>query len=66
MLAQELLPRYLGLASGLILGLGFGTGGLGTALTGFLADINGLNTTFWILAFVPLLGAFLALAIGKN
>ena len=65
-LAQELLPRYLGFASGLILGLGFGTGGLGTALTGFLADINGLNTTFWILAFVPLLGAFLALAIGKH
>jgi FSR family fosmidomycin resistance protein-like MFS transporter len=65
-LAQDLLPRYLGFASGLILGLGFGTGGLGTALTGFLADINGLHTTFWILAFVPLVGAVLALFIDKN
>ena len=59
-LAQELLPRRLGLASGLILGLGFGTGGLGSALSGYLADSIGLDRTFWILAAVPLLSAFLA------
>jgi MFS transporter, FSR family, fosmidomycin resistance protein len=54
-LAQELLPDRLGLASGLILGLGFGTGGLGAALSGFLADSFGLYQTFWILALAPLL-----------
>ncbi|RJQ79343.1 MAG: MFS transporter [Desulfobacteraceae bacterium] len=59
-LAQELLPRRLGLASGLILGLGFGTGGLGTALSGYLADGIGLYQTFWILAGVPLFSALLA------
>jgi FSR family fosmidomycin resistance protein-like MFS transporter len=59
-LAQELLPRHLGMASGLILGLGFGTGGLGTALSGYLADSIGLYQTFWILAMVPLLSALLA------
>lgn len=59
-LAQELLPRYLGLASGLILGLGFGMGGLGTAFSGFLADRIGLEQTFWILAITPLLSAGLA------
>ncbi|MBR9981426.1 MAG: MFS transporter [Desulfatitalea sp.] len=53
-LTQELLPRYIGLASGLILGLSFGTGGLGTALSGFLADRIGLASTFWILAAAPL------------
>jgi FSR family fosmidomycin resistance protein-like MFS transporter len=53
-LCQELLPRYLGLASGLVLGLGFGTGGLGTAFSGYLADHLGLEQTFWILAFAPL------------
>lgn len=58
-LAQELLPRNLGLASGLILGLGFGTGGLGTALSGYLADHIGLYQTFWILAFAPLASASL-------
>jgi MFS transporter, FSR family, fosmidomycin resistance protein len=58
-LAQELLPRRLGLASGLILGLGFGTGGLGSALSGYLADSIGLYQTFWILAAVPLLSALM-------
>ncbi len=59
-LAQELMPRYVGLASGLILGLGFGTGGLGSAFSGFLADRLGLNPVFWILALAPVLGAVLA------
>jgi FSR family fosmidomycin resistance protein-like MFS transporter len=58
-MAQELLPRHLGLASGLVLGLGFGAGGLGTALSGHLADSLGLTNAVWILVFVPLLGAVL-------
>jgi FSR family fosmidomycin resistance protein-like MFS transporter len=58
-LAQELLPRHLGLASGLILGLGFGTGGLGSALSGYLADAFGLNATMWILAVAPVLAVVL-------
>jgi len=62
-LAQELLPRHLGLASGLILGLSFGTGGLGTALSGYLADMVGLYNTAWILALAPLMGVFLVLFI---
>jgi FSR family fosmidomycin resistance protein-like MFS transporter len=56
-LAQELLPRNLGLASGLILGLGFGMGGLGAAVTGWIADMIGLYKTVWILALVPALGS---------
>ncbi len=59
-LAQELMPRYVGLASGLILGLGFGTGGLGSAFSGFLADRLGLNSVLWILALAPVFGAVLA------
>jgi FSR family fosmidomycin resistance protein-like MFS transporter len=58
--AQELMPRYVGLASGLILGLGFGSGGLGSAFSGFLADRLGLNPVIWILALAPVLGAVLA------
>ena len=56
-LAQELLPRNLGLASGLILGLGFGMGGLGAAVSGWIADMIGLYKTVWILALVPALGS---------
>jgi len=59
-LAQELMPQYVGLASGLILGLGFGTGGVGTAFSGFLADRLGLYQVLWILALAPVLGAVLA------
>jgi FSR family fosmidomycin resistance protein-like MFS transporter len=59
-LAQELLPKYLGLASGLILGLGFGTGGLGVAVSGWIADTLGLYKAVWILAIVPVLGSVLA------
>jgi FSR family fosmidomycin resistance protein-like MFS transporter len=61
--AQELMPQFVGLASGLILGLGFGTGGLGTAISGLLADTLGLYAVMWILALVPALGAFLAVFI---
>jgi FSR family fosmidomycin resistance protein-like MFS transporter len=59
-LAQELMPQYLGLASGLILGLGFGTGGLGVAVSGWIADVIGLYHTIWIMAFVPILCSLLA------
>ena len=62
-LAQDLLPDNLGLASGLTLGLGFGTGGLGAALTGYIADHAGLTTAMWILAIVPAAGALLALFV---
>jgi len=56
-LAQELLPRHLGLASGLVLGLGFGAGGVGVALTGHIADLAGLPAAVWFLATLPVLGA---------
>lgn len=62
-LAQEILPRHLGLASGLVLGLGFGTGGMGTALSGYLADRLGLFGSMWILAIAPILGAVLVALI---
>jgi MFS family permease len=62
-LAQELLPKYLGLASGLILGLGFGTGGVGVAISGWIADMMGLYKMVWILALVPVLGALTAALI---
>ena len=62
-LTQELMPGRLGLASGLALGLGFGTGGLGSALTGFLADTFGLYTAAWVLAIAPAAAAFMVLAV---
>jgi len=62
-LGQELLPQHLGLASGLTLGLAFGTGGVGVALSGLLADAIGLAASLWILAIVPGLAGILALFV---
>lgn len=62
-LTQELMPGRLGLASGLALGLGFGTGGLGSALTGFLADTFGLYSAAWVLAIAPAAAALLVFPV---
>ena len=63
--AQELLPRRLGLASGLTLGLAFGAGGVGVGLSGFLADTLGLQTSVWILLALPGIAGILALPLAS-
>ena len=63
--AQELLPRRLGLASGLTLGLAFGAGGVGVALSGWLADALGLRTSVWILLALPGMAGLLALTLSS-
>jgi FSR family fosmidomycin resistance protein-like MFS transporter len=58
-LGQAYLPRHAGMASGLIVGLAIGAGGLGVALLGAIADRWGLPAVLWICALLPLAG-FLA------
>lgn len=48
--AQEMLPSNAAMASGMMLGLAFGLGGLGAAVTGALADSIGLQAALlWTL-----------------
>ena len=54
-IAHELLPGNLGFASGLLLGLSMGVGGLGVALIGGIGDAVGLTGAFWVLLGVTLL-----------
>jgi FSR family fosmidomycin resistance protein-like MFS transporter len=61
--AQELLPQHIGLASGLTLGLAFGAGGLGVAMSGIMADLFGLSASVWILVFLPGLAGLFALTL---
>ncbi len=59
-LAQEYLPRHMGLASGLTIGLCSGAGGLVVALLGLLGDAAGPAAVLYAIAVLPL--AVLALA----
>ena len=54
--AQELLPRKLGMVSGLFYGFAFGMGALGSALLGILADATSISYVYHVCAYLPLLG----------
>lgn len=63
--AQKLLPNYEGMASGMMLGLSFGLGGIGAAVTGAMGDEIGLhNALKWTL--LPLVASVaIAMTIPK-
>ncbi|MBB3111939.1 FSR family fosmidomycin resistance protein-like MFS transporter [Paenibacillus phyllosphaerae] len=63
--AQELLPGNVGLVSGLFFGLAFGMGGLGSALLGKVADLQGISFVMELCAYLPLLGV-LAILLPKD
>jgi FSR family fosmidomycin resistance protein-like MFS transporter len=54
--AQELLPKKLGMVSGLFYGFAFGMGGLGSALLGILADHTSITYVYYLCAYLPLIG----------
>ncbi|MBP4141561.1 MFS transporter [Flavobacterium sp. P4023] len=54
--AQELLPKKLGMVSGLFYGFAFGMGGLGSALLGNLADHSSITYVYHLCAYLPLIG----------
>jgi FSR family fosmidomycin resistance protein-like MFS transporter len=60
---QTLIPGGMALASGLVLGLTFSSGALGTFLTGRLADLWGFGPVFQQSALLALAASLLALAI---
>ncbi len=58
--AQELLPKKIGMVSGLFYGFAFGMGGLGSAVLGWLADETSINYIYDICSFLPLIGIIAA------
>ncbi|WP_337956061.1 MFS transporter [Alicyclobacillus herbarius] len=56
---QMLLPGRIGLASGLIIGLGIGAAGIGAALMGNLADRYGVQFIIHLYVILPALAAVL-------
>jgi FSR family fosmidomycin resistance protein-like MFS transporter len=61
-IAQEMMPRNIGLASGLVLGLAVGGGGIGVAVTGALADTTSLYGALSLLP-LPILAAVVCFAV---
>jgi FSR family fosmidomycin resistance protein-like MFS transporter len=58
-MAQALLPQNLGLAAGLVVGFGMGTGGIGVTLLGAIADRWGVPMAIQSIIILPLLGLVL-------
>jgi FSR family fosmidomycin resistance protein-like MFS transporter len=65
-LAQKLAPRGKSMASSLMTGLAFGTGGLLTPVTGKLADMYSLRPVLGALAVIPLATVVLILFLPKK
>jgi FSR family fosmidomycin resistance protein-like MFS transporter len=65
-IAQNALPRYLGLAAGVVLGLAIGVGAGVVALLGVLADAAGLTTALWVVGGMQALSFFLAAGLPRE
>lgn len=55
-LGQLYLPRHVGMASGLVVGLAIGVGGVAAVMLGAVADAVDLETALWLTALAPVGG----------
>ncbi len=65
-LAQEMIPRSKGFASGSILGFIFGAGALGSLLIGIVSDQIGLGVTFQLVAAAVAAAGLVALLLPRR
>ena len=61
-MSHELLPQNVGLASGMMLGLAIGFGGLGVAVNGIIADHYSLSAALGTIP-VPIIAAMLIMFV---
>ena len=64
-LSQLYLPRHVGMASGLSVGLAMGLGGIAAVALGVVADAVDLETALYVAAVAPGLGAVLCFALPR-
>ena len=65
LLGQKYLPKNIGFASGITMGLGNSIGGVTAPFLGSYADVHGLSAALGILCFLPIAGVAIALALKK-
>jgi MFS transporter, FSR family, fosmidomycin resistance protein len=64
-LSQLYLPRHVGVASGLSVGLSMGLGGIAAVLLGALADAIDLQTALYVMAAAPAVGCIVCLMLPR-
>jgi MFS transporter, FSR family, fosmidomycin resistance protein len=65
-MAQKLLPKRQGLASGAVLGFMFATGAAGTGIVGWIADFVGMAAALHWVALIPILAGISAFFLAKQ
>ncbi len=64
-LSQVYLPRHIGMASGLTIGLSIGLGGVAAVVLGAIADGVDLRTAMYVVAAAPVAGLLLAAGLPR-
>src|SRR5881398_175484 len=62
-MGQEYMPRHVGTASGLVIGLSVGLGGVAAVALGRLADATSLRTALFVAAAAPMLAVVFAVLL---
>jgi FSR family fosmidomycin resistance protein-like MFS transporter len=62
-MGQEYMPRHVGTASGLVIGLSVGLGGVAALGLGWLADVTTLRVAFFVAAAAPMLAVLMAVLL---
>lgn len=62
-MAQNLLPKNLGVASGLMVGFAIGTGGIGVTILGVVADHFGVPFALKSIISLPLMGMLMSMLL---
>ncbi|TCP31760.1 FSR family fosmidomycin resistance protein-like MFS transporter [Scopulibacillus darangshiensis] len=58
---QMMLPNNVGLASGLMIGLGVGAGGIGATFMGWISDHYGVDLVFDLFVVIPVIATIITL-----
>ena len=65
-MGQQYMPRHVGTASGLVIGLSVGLGGVAAVGLGRLADMTSLRTALLVAAAAPLVASVLAFMLPRE
>jgi MFS transporter, FSR family, fosmidomycin resistance protein len=65
-MGQEYMPRHIGTASGLVIGLSVGLGGVAAIALGSLADMTSLRTALFVAAGAPIVASGLAFMLPSS